>query len=666
MELLIIFEDDFNCSRLLEKFKDKQVKINLFPLTSNYLIIEKIQQIFNESPNIKVNLIQSAKLINQEVINMQTNILHWSNQLGDLQISKKSIKEWLTLPDQGGTAWWFSILSEKNAVQETIIFQIARINAIKLFLDKHTTDKCYLAIADRQLKDILRNILTRLHIKNYVCKVCVNTTQFKYRILNSINRWGFVGAVLAAGINWLQWIKNSLYARAHLPNLKKRSDSINPLLFISYFPNIDNQAAGKGVFKNKYATALQNKIQELQQPITWLLMPVYYNGHNFKSAIKLARRFINNGERIFILQEFFTFKIFLKSIYWWLRQTIIGIYLYFRIDKKLLTQDLTVVESLPIIKYLWWNSFTGASGLRGIIFYLIYCEVFERIKKIDNCLYYCEMQAWEKACILAKKKVAPDIKLLAFQHTVVARNYYNYFYDAKDTQQNMSSLDFPAPDLLVANGKRTYELLAESKFPYLTQAEAIRQLYLNNVASAEKPTSDRPVLFVGGSCDRTEMKSLLSMLYSAFPSPLHFEVWIKASPVNPVEPIFRELKIDLEHTGYKIFHTDVAELLKSANIALIANTTVALEAAANGCPVIVPILADTMLMNPITETNASFYEITNVDELKTIVEKLLINTEDTITNVNTNFINQYWNINPDLPLWTNLLNQILYATYTTK
>ena len=73
MEVLIIFENDFNCDRILEKFKNKQVTINLFPLTSNYLIIDRVHQQFSEVSNIKINSIKSAKLINQEVINMQKN-----------------------------------------------------------------------------------------------------------------------------------------------------------------------------------------------------------------------------------------------------------------------------------------------------------------------------------------------------------------------------------------------------------------------------------------------------------------------------------------------------------------------------------------------------------------------------------------------------------------
>lgn len=664
MDVLIVFENDFNCENLLEKLKDKQVTIHLFPLTSNYIIIERVQQNFKALPNARVNLVKSAMLINQEVVNMQSNILRWSNQLGEVQISKRSIKEWLTLPDQGGSAWWFSILSEKNAVQETIIFQIARINAIKSYLEDHPFDKCYLAIANKQLNKILKSLLKRLDITKRSIKVSSDHRGIKAKIFDSIANLGFLGALIAAAINFLQWSRQSIYARSRFRSVA--NDEKSNLLFISYFPNIDNEAAKKGIFKNKYALALQDKMSELNQPITWLLMPVYYNGHNFKSAVNLARRFIESGERIFILQQFFNFKVFTKAFVWWLRQASIGIYLFWKIDKNILTNNLTVPESVPILKYLWWHSFVGASSVRGIIFYLTYCEVFRKIPNINNCIYYCEMQAWEKACVLAKKKIASHITTLAFQHTVVARNYYNYFYDRNDTQQRHSILDFPAPDVLIANGERTYELLAESKFPKLVQAEAIRQLYLNNARSTPKSVTDKPILFVGGSCDRIEMKSLISMLYTAFPAPLHFEVWIKASPVNPVEPIFKDLKIDIAHTGYKIYHNEVADLLKSATVALIANTTVALEAAANDCPVIVPVLADTMLMNPIVETSATYFQITNVEELKEMVEKLLFDMKEKTSDVNMNFIQKYWNINPDLPLWSNLLNQILYAAHPIK
>jgi hypothetical protein len=107
------------------------------------------------------------------------------------------------------------------------------------------------------------------------------------------------------------------------------------------------------------------------------------------------------------------------------------------------------------------------------------------------------MQAWEKALIIAKKQESPQTKLLAFQHTVVMRNYFNYFYDKNEIPH------VPLPDLLIANGKFMRSLLAESKYPNLCEAEAIRQLYLNQIIKlSHRENVTHPVLLVVGSCDK--------------------------------------------------------------------------------------------------------------------------------------------------------------------
>lgn len=664
MNILIVFDDLFDIKQLNKSIKDHPASINLFPLTSNFLTIERIKTELQSFPRVKITELKSAKCINDEVNILQQRIHKWSCSLGNQKIGKKKLKEWLLLPDASGSAWWFGLISEKNSVQDDAFFKIAQINAVKNQIENNNYDVCLFAVSDRKLKKIYMKIARLLKKNTHAIPIESNRVKksIKIKLLDLINGMGVLGALFSAGIHWLIWLRDSREARRRLPSLKKRLEEPNTFLFVTYFPNIDAESAEQGIFRNKYALPLQKKLNELTIPITWMLMPVYYNGHNFKSAMHLAKKFLDNGEKLFVLQEFFTIKIFLKSLAWWMRQTVLSYFLFRLMDKKLLVSDLTHLTSLPIIKYLWWHSFIGTSGVRGIIFYLTYQEIFKSLPKTRNCLYYCEMQAWEKALITAKNYINPKIKTLAFQHTVVMRNYFNYFYDKSETHRSNKIFDLPLPDILIANGKVTYSLLAESNYPNLYEAEAVRQLYLNGIAShALTKTNNQAVLLVVGSYDKNETKSLISMVFTAFGKSTKFFTLFKGSPVNPMEPIFKELGIDITQTNYKILHEDISELLKLTTVALVANTTVAIEAAVCGCAVVVPIFADTMLMNPIVDTCAEYHLASTAEHLKSLVEQEMLNQQTHQSNRTTQLIENYWNIDTNLPLWTKILQTAYYA-----
>lgn len=662
MDILLIFDQTLDIDRLLNRLttevNNQPVNLYLFALTSHFLFIEKIQQRLQALPTINLHRLESANYINDQVNIMQKTIHTWSCALGNHLIGGKKIKEWFRLPDNSGSAWWFGLLSEKNSVQDDAFFKIAQINAIKDYAQKNNSDLCLLAIADKKQKNIIAASLKALkrQVKTVpAAKPAVKTTLKKW-LLSRMQGMSLSAAIISACIHWLLWLKQGRQARRCLGPLKNRIPEKNPLLFVTYFPNIDEQAAKQGHFRNKYALPLQEKLKALAKPVTWLIMPVFYNGHHFGSSMQLAKTFADKGEKLAVLQEFFTFNIFVKSVFWWLRQSLLGVVLFHCLSKKQLTASFTHPEALPLIRYLWWHSFIGTSSVRGIIFYLTYRDVFKRISQVETCLYFCEMQAWEKALLTAVKSQSPQTKTLAFQHTVVMRNYFNYFYDKAETMQMNDGMDLPLPDRLIANGKLMHALLAESYYPNLCQAEAVRQLYLNHINISEvRRKTDKLVLLVAGSCDRNETKSLITMVYAAFPKATQFDIWFKGSPVNPVEPLFKELGIDVAQTHYAILHKDIAELLTCATLALVANTTVAIEAAACGCTVIVPVFADTMLMNPIVDTQADYFLASTAEAFKAIVDKALQQSPVVAAEKTKHFIHHYWNIDAQLPLWTDIL-----------
>ena len=654
MKTLIIIENEVDVVALKEKLAKTSGQISLFPLTSNFLVIEKIQQYLQSGVSQSIELIDSASLINDEVNIMQKSIHDWSERLGNFQVENKKLKDWFMFPDGSGSSWWLGTIAEKNSVQDDAFFKIAQINAIEKFYRTCLFDLCLLGLADKRQANILKKIMVGASVKS-LRRIPASRKSRKHRLMEFFSRLGVLSALFSAAVYWIIWLKDSIKARWSLPSLASRINADNSFMFVTYFPNLDEDAAAQGIFRNKYALALQDKLAAMNIPVNWLTMPVHYNGHNFASSMRLTSKFLASGEKIFVLQEFFTLKVFRRAISWWMRQCWLSFKLYRAVKINVLTAGLTHQAALPLLKYLWLQSFVGSGGTRGIIFYLTYSEVFKKLPQLKTCLYFCEMQAWEKALVLAKKQQNPQLKTLAFQHTVVMENYFNYFYNKGEISATGHANDFPLPDQLIANGALTYSLLAKSNYPNLSEAEAIRQLYLSKIPAANGEAR-KPVLLVAGSYDRVETKSLITMVYQALKNTREVEVWFKGSPVNPMEPLFNELGIDWEAANFHISHINIAELLPSVRIALVANTTVAIEAIAAGCALIIPLFADTMQMNPVISTNADYHLVSTPLQLKNCVN-MLINQQT--SSQKKYFIGDYWHLDATIPRWTTILNMEL-------
>ena len=341
----------------------------------------------------------------------------------------------------------------------------------------------------------------------------------------------------------------------------------------------------------------------------------------------------------------------------WLRQIGLSRYLFYHVNKTCLVAAPVGSECLPIVKSLWEQSFYGSIGIGGILYYFIFRQVFNKIKHVSNCIYYCEMQAWEKALIAAKNYTNPQIRTIGFQHSSVSRNIWSYFYDKTDTIRTGKATDLPLPDVFASNGEYTHSLLSESGYPGLTQVESVRYLYIDKILLTQIPARmERPILLIAGAYDRSEAKALFALVYAAFPTADRFEIWFKGHPSMPVEEIFEELAIDVSKTGYAIRRDNISEYLGQAWAILVSTSSVSIEALAFGCEVIIPVFPDTMLINPLDDCKKYYHKVTCALDLRETMEKIA--DGHSLGNIDEyrQFVKRYWNIDSTLPMWTKLLN----------
>ncbi|MDD3905574.1 MAG: hypothetical protein PHS46_03465 [Candidatus Omnitrophica bacterium] len=647
MKLLVIFDNSIDIEKLrliLDTVSTEGVAI--FPLTAEQIISDRVKGVLGEKFN-DIEYIDSITETEKQVGIIRGGISKWSADIGDGKVGARTVKERLILPGYDVSAWWLSFLAEKSTCKTDAFFRLAQARAVKVLLAGGKYKACIEAVSDEGLRKSI--LLTA--IKNNVCLKTVSAYRKK----------GTTVAVylIKSFLYGAQFFMRACYARRVLGPFGKREPAQKSLLFVTYFPAVEISGKDNGVFRNKYATALQDKLKELRIPVAWLLM--YCLGPDsgsFNEAVKTAERFAKGGDRLFMLEEFLALKDFVKSIALWLRQVFIAGSLIGDIDKKILLAAPFGEESEPIIRELWNESFYGPKSIDGILHFIAFKNIFTTVPNIGACLYYCEMQAWEKALNAAKKYNREKMGTIGFLHTSVSRNDFQYLYGKGelDIENGVSAL--PQPDTLVCNGEAAYDYFTRLGYRDVVKAESIRYLYLDKILTSEisHPAEARPILLVAGSLKESESTPLVVIADAAAAGNKDWEVWFKWHPAAlPLDKIFAKLGIDRASAGYLIRTDNISDCLSRATAVIVPTSTVAIEALAFGCEVIVPYFPNSIQLNPLTDFDGYCHKVRSSAELAETLKKIAGGYRLHTIREYRDFIRRYWCLDEKLGRWEDIL-----------
>jgi len=660
-EVLLVFDQSINIRylrRQLHLHLNEIKKIDILPITSEWDLKYKVEKVCC-SVNADVTILNSAKLINDQVDKIRDIVSEWSANLGNCKVGDRSLKEWFLTPGQELSTWWFSLLSEKNTLKTDVFFKIAQINAISNLVKLQEYSMCYLSIGDNDLRTAIEKLCTRYSVSVKLLHTTFVGPCSKRELLKRYRKkLGFLGDA----INTFLWITTcllrSLRAKIVMGSLKGRRVSKGSILFVSYFPAIDKEAAVRGVLKNRYAIPLQEKFSQEGRKVIWIWMYCFLDGHHYRDALRFAKKFKDNGEINFFLDEFLSIKVLFNSIYLWQRQIRIFLKLKKLIAADDLYKGLSIPEGVEFIKKLMAESFVGRTGLQGIYYLELYKRVFSVFANVSHCIYYAEMQAWEKALNAAKQVISPEVKTIGFQHTNMAQNYFRYFHHPTEIECRKKPTSLPLPDVLACNGGIPYRLFKKNGYPNLVKVEAVRQLYLADYAeNNECIKKEEQILLLAGSYDVTETSLLLSLLYAAFPGTQNFKVWLKGHPAAPIEKICKELKIEYERCRYEVKFSSIDLLLKDATMVLVGYSNVGLEALMFGCAVFIPVFSDRMFISPLGGFDRFYTKIYNPSDLKEVVERTVrgIGIEENNEEIKS-LVSDYWCLDKSLQRWEKLFN----------
>ncbi|TAM37177.1 hypothetical protein EPN54_05255 [bacterium] len=651
MNILLVFDKHIKLNSLcrLKRYD----RVDLFPLTSDYKLIQQVKDTLESQGLASLVILNSPVLINEQVYYLRDRLSSWSAEIGRSKIKNRSLEDWLVLPWLNVSTWWFSYISEKNTLKTDFFFRIAQIRAVESLLVNKMYSACAVSLSDYGIRRAFESLGKNLNMRFVF--LARSGLSIKEAVFNILGRLKLLE--LSSGIATLfRFYSRGCLLRQRLGDFKKRLPPEGSSLFVTYFPSFDKEAALKGVFKNKYFLPLQDKLEDKGKAICWVFIYVPMEGINFRSSISLTRDFIKNGENIFFLEEFISFSDVIKGLYLWALQVITSSFLFPAVRKKCISEPLSSWAA-PLVKPLWRKSFSGRPGMEGILYAIIFNKLFKKVPGLKDCLYFSEMQAWEKALNSAKHNQRPALRTIGFQHTCVSRNYLSYFYDLEEITDRDGKGALPLPDILACNGELMSKLLADSGYKNLEIVEALRHLHLKKIISNPLPFKQKePVLLVIGSIDAKESVSLLNFVYASFgrccDKPA---IWFKGHPAMPFEKAFKEARIDPSDTDYIIKEGNLAGFLGQASAILVASSAVSIEALAFGCEIIVPILSDVMLMNPLADFEGYCHKVSTPGELSSLMDKIGNGFKLHDYLYYKKFIERYWLLDPDLGRWMRLL-----------
>jgi len=649
LKFLFIFDDSIDLKGLAKFGFPEESEVALFPLSGDWNLIRKVEFLVHSQKVARIVLLKAANLVDSKASALCRTLPEWSAWCGTLRIGRKTVREHFLLPGGGPSTFWFGALSEKNPLKTDSFLLLAQTQAVEEEVQEGDYDSLVLAVRF----NLLRKSVGRIAEKKRVGFQAIDDSSHPLKIRN---RSGVGWTICRAVGGWFQNVGRALMARFVMGSASLRMPERDSLLLVTYFPYLDKHAAVKGKFRNKYFEPLQEILQDRGDAIFWILIFIYVEGGSFRNALETAKKLARKGEKMIFLEEFFGFKEMLSAFFLWLVQVVRYFFLEKKLDEETLCGGVFSLSCTPIIRDLWRRSFCGLEAMRGLVNYLAFLKAFENVPQQKRCIYCCEMQAWEKAMLSAGHRVCSGMDTIGYQHTSVSRNYLFYVHSSSEMATRKMDDGLPLPDTLASNGRLSQEWFSRCGYEEPKGLEAIRyQTLLDVLAGPPRQPGDPPVLLLVGSIVVEETKALISLIHAAMPLPGQWEIWLKGHPSMPIAGILREMAVDTRSVCWNIKEGNISLFLDKTDVAVVPTSSVAVEALAYGCEVIVPVSSSFFPMSPLAGFDHTHSTVHSPEELKTVLERYLCKGPKMNLEEKRAFVQDYWLLDSNLPRWRGIL-----------
>jgi surface carbohydrate biosynthesis protein (TIGR04326 family) len=359
---LIVFDGNVSFHKILRYLPVGQ-SVDLFSLSGDWGEIDRAKAVCDATGR-SVQILDAARGVDAAVETLRGRLGPWSEELGYRSVAGRSLQEWLMAPGGETSAWWFTLLSEKNPLKTDVFLKIAQLNAMDALLSSRDYGFCLVASTDRDWGKAVVSAAVR-HSVSVRRLDSSGPPGWRARGKAFLRRAGPWGDFSMGLVRLGSFVVRGARARWVMGALPKRKRHPLSLLFVTYFPVINRSAAEKGEFLNRFSGPLQDLLRGQGRQVNWLLMAAPYDGFGFGAALKMGQFFAKAGEAIFFLEEFFGPKQMWACVRSWAKL----MWVYTRIKRSIeagfWSDGLAVPEADPLLARLWRRSTLGDVGVEG-------------------------------------------------------------------------------------------------------------------------------------------------------------------------------------------------------------------------------------------------------------------------------------------------------------
>lgn len=598
-------------------------------------------------------------LLEEQIIAIRSEHMLWAFNTGLAAISDGRTLSGALTQGQTPSMWWTSLIYERHPRLSPNLYTIYKLRCLELLLERGGYDTVELRGGDSMLRDVMK-ALCQSRQTSFIMQPGKNDPQKE-----KAHPYWLLPAPLRAIIRYVHWwftIRRKLRPLGKLPKPQK---DILPATIITYFPNIDLQAAGAGRFRSRYWESLHDILNEEAQKqnsqfVHWLFIRFPSPDFSLTQCAELARHFQQNGRdglSFSFLEQFLDGKGLCSSLARWLRLSVASLILQ-RDFSQLCRFNNSKLNFWPYMRAQWAESMRGWRCLERCLHNNALLR-FANIAGIQRWnLFAMENCPWERMATEALRKIEKNGPVIGAQHSTLRPTDFRYF-DAPETFISPDCAAFQ-PDIIAGNGDSACDQWRANGMPpkRLHKVEALRYLYLAGKhtragdtdlppqpCKPQEPGYGSRLLVLTGFFQQENMHQL-GLLEQALRHSLlaSWRIILKPHPYGPVQwwldkmPFEDRAKISLSHAPL------ASEFTQGTTVWACNSTSASLEAALLGLPLMVMAPAGDFDLCPIQ----------NVPGLRRTAN--LADLNSALRNPQPVHIpDGYLDLDPQLPAWRELL-----------
>lgn len=492
--------------------------------------------------------------------------------------------------------WWTSTIYERHPRISPNLYPMYKLACLEMLMEELGARSITVYGGSKKLRELVRQLAMA---RGAVCRFEPGPREREHPKSLAARIYALVPAPLRAlgrFVWWLCTVKRHFLSRPAMP---PAPEGRRAAAVVTYFPNVDMEAAAGGRFRSRYWNELHDILTEQAraegaQFVRWLFIYFPAPGMNWEKCVQLRNAFRARGTgpeadglSFHFLEEFVTIGDICAALFSWLKL----IRASWKQEKWFASQcrfEDSHFNFWPLLRWEWGESTRGWRCLERRLFNRAFRRYCRMAGPVRWNLYALENCPWERMLSEAARAVASNGPVFGAQHSTIRPTDFRYFDDPGTFSAPVCAAF--QPDIAAANGASACAQWRANGMPEerLRQVEALRYLYLAKRKTGDRATKGQRLL-IATSFFREETEAHLELVLQCLKAGIldNWQIVLKPHPYLLPDEWLAKLEPELAE---RIEVSELAisdELVPGTAVWASNSTTVALEAAMAGLAVMV-------------------------------------------------------------------------------